>query len=106
MKKLLPILLILFPIVSHAGYWVTIDIIDIRAFTDQQSHFIGVKNFTNPEGCSVTGTVVLERMDTANWKMVHSLLVTGFVSGSKVSVRTAGCRSDGQPVIDGAMIYK
>lgn len=106
MYKILLLLVLCFPVVTHAGYWVGVDIKDIRAFTDQQAHYIAVNNFTNPEGCSVNGTIVLYREDTNNWKMVHSLMISGFVSGLKLQVRTAGCDSGGMTKIDGALIYK
>jgi hypothetical protein len=105
LKKIIAMMLLAYPMLS-AGDWVAVDITDIRAFTTQTNHYIAVSDFTNPEGCSVDSVIVLTRSSTSNWKMVHSLLLTSFVSGSAVKVRTAGCNASGVTKIDGASIYK
>lgn len=61
--------------------WADADMIDIRAFSEQLGHYVAVNNFSNPDGCSSPGALLLMRDDSTNWKMVHSLLLTGFVSG-------------------------
>ena len=106
MKLMFLVLCLLSPVVSLAGFWVPVDIADIKAFTNQSAHYIDIRNYSNPEKCTNAGTLVLNRDDTNNWKMVHALLMSTFVSDSKVQVRTAGCDSNGVTIIDGAMIYK
>jgi hypothetical protein len=105
MKKILGMMLLLYPMVSNAATWAEVEIANIRAFTDQTAHYLSVTDFTNPQGCSSTAEIVLNRDDTDNWKMVHTILLTGFISGSSVKVRTTGC-SGGRTVIDGALLIK
>lgn len=91
----------------QASSWSSnVNLIHVKAFTDQSQHYISVANFSNPDGCQVLGTVVLNRDDSANWKMVHSLFLTALVSGSAVDVRVDGCDSQGFAVVDGVSINK
>ena len=62
------ILFLIFGVISMQAKadWASVDIKDVRAFTDQAQHYMAVENFSNPEGCSVTNTVVLVRDDSNN----------------------------------------
>ena len=91
---------------SALGAWESAEILDIRAFTKQSEHYISVSNFSNPDNCQAPGALIIIRDDADNWRMVHSLLLTGIISGKSVEVRTAGCHPTGHPIIDGARIIK
>ena len=111
MKIIYKILVLNFMIinVAYSATWVDADLIDLRAFTDQVDHYIGVKNFSNPNNCSISDDIILQRNDSSNWKMVHTTLLSGFMSGIATQVRTSTCSgggTSGYPVIDGAKLLK
>jgi len=103
LKTIFTAVILLFSALSQAA-WVSVDVVEIRAYKSQVSHFYLTNNFSSPEGCA-SALFVIRRDDSSNWKMVHSLIMTAVLAGKNIDIRTIGCLN-GVTEIDAAALIK
>ena len=91
--------------IANAG-WVAVELLDIRA-AKQSKYWMQVRDFSNPDGCASSDFILLTRTYSSgfdDWRLIHELLLKGFLENKPMEVRTAGCSAEGFPEIDGVLI--
>ena len=87
-----------------ASEWYSdIELVSIRAFDNQDGHFVKVNGF--PSGvCPNSSLVVIQKEDDSEWKLVHANILAAGLADKKVLLRIDGCQGE-FPKVDGVEVY-